>query len=104
MLLALYLGPVRYCARQVPYDLAQPVTHLELFIFTALLGLDPALCWSSVVMIGFRSWPFLRFFPPFPLAALFAADATCLALLMAAFLISLPFMICIRAYGARVSI
>ncbi|KAF2280279.1 uncharacterized protein EI97DRAFT_117587 [Westerdykella ornata] len=40
-------------------------------------------------MMGFRSWPFRRFFPPLP----FAACATCLALLMAAFLMSLLFMV-----------
>lgn len=64
-----------------------------LFILTELFGLGSALCEASVVMMGFKSWPFLRFFPPLPLVALFAAFATCLALLIAAFFISLPFMI-----------
>lgn len=39
-------------------------------------------------MMGLRSVPFRRFLPPLPLAAC----ATCLALLMAAFLMSVPFM------------
>lgn len=47
----------------------------------------------SVVMMGFRSWPFLRFLPPFPLAAC----ATAFALLMAAFLISAPFIVAFPA-------
>lgn len=45
-------------------------------------------------MIGFKSPPFLLFFPPLPFAALFAAVTACFALLMAAFLMSLPFIIC----------
>ncbi|KAF1978565.1 hypothetical protein BU23DRAFT_227713 [Bimuria novae-zelandiae CBS 107.79] len=40
-------------------------------------------------MMGFRSWPFRRFLPPLP----FAACATCFALLMAAFLMSAPFIV-----------
>lgn len=44
-------------------------------------------------MMGFRSPPFLLFLFPLPLAALFAAAATCLALVTAAFLMSLPFII-----------
>ena len=43
--------------------------------------------------MGFRSPPFLLFLVPLPFAALFAAVATCLALLMAAFLISMPFIL-----------
>ena len=44
----------------------------------------------SVVMIGFRSWPFRRFaLPLLPLAAC----ATAFALLMAAFLMSAPFIV-----------
>ncbi|PSN71872.1 hypothetical protein BS50DRAFT_237455 [Corynespora cassiicola Philippines] len=39
-------------------------------------------------MMGFRSWPLRRFLPPLPLAAW----ATCFALLMAAFLMSVPFI------------
>jgi len=50
--------------------------------------------------MGFRSPPFLLFLFPLPFAALFAAVATCLALLMAAFLISLPFIIW-RKVGGR---
>ena len=50
-------------------------------------------------MIGFRSPPFLLFFPPLPFAALFAAVTACFALLMAAFLMSLPFIIC--RWGSR---
>ena len=64
-----------------------------LFIFETLLGLLLGPCESSVVIMGFRSCPFLRFFPPLPLAALFAAVATCLALFIAAFFMSFPFMI-----------
>ena len=56
-------------------------------------GLPSALCGPSVVIMGFRSVPFLLFLPPLPLAALFAAVATCFALLMAAFLMSPPFII-----------
>lgn len=63
-----------------------------LFILTELLGLASVLCGPSVVIIGFKSWPFLLFFPPLPLVALFAAFATAFALLIAAFLMSLPFM------------
>ena len=72
---------------------ALDLTDLVVFILVELFGLRSALCWPSVVMMGFRSWPFRLFFPPFPLVALFAALATCLALFMAAFLISFPFMV-----------
>lgn len=58
--------------------------------------------------MGFRSWPFLLFLPPLPLAALLAAVATCLALLMAAFFMSFPFMIqgrgCRRSGGEEVQV
>ena len=91
------IGAVRSRSEQSRFLLtirqATEYTNPELFIFTALTGLDPALCWSSVVMMGFRSWPFLRFLPPLPFAALFAAVATCFALLIAAFFISLPFIL-----------
>lgn len=68
-------------------------TDLVVLIFVELFGLRSALCCPSVVMMGFRSCPFLLFFPPLPLVALFAALATCLALFMAAFLISFPLMV-----------
>jgi hypothetical protein len=42
----------------------------------------------SVVMIGFKSWPLRRFLPPLLLALL----TTCFALLIAAFLMSAPFI------------
>ena len=50
-------------------------------------------------MMGFRSPPFRLFLFPLPFAALLAAEATCLALLMAAFLISLPFIIWRRVWS-----
>lgn len=53
-------------------------------------------------MIGFRSPPFLLFFPPLPFAALFAAVTACFALLMAAFLMSLPFIICRWVVAVRI--
>ncbi|KAF1830786.1 hypothetical protein BDW02DRAFT_86441 [Decorospora gaudefroyi] len=45
-------------------------------------------------MMGFRSWPFRRFLPPL---LLFAACATCFALLMAAFFMSVPFIVAFPA-------
>ena len=57
------------------------------------VGLLSESCGPSVVMIGFRFSPLRLFFPPLPFAALFATDATCLALLIAAFLRSPPFVI-----------
>lgn len=68
-------------------------TDLVVLIFVELFGLRSAPGCPSVVMMGFKSCPFLLFFPALPLVALFAAMATCLALFMAAFLISFPFMI-----------
>ena len=68
-------------------------TNLVLFMLLVLFGLESVACELSVVMMGFRSPPFLLFLFPLPFAALFAAVATCLALLMAAFLMSLPFII-----------
>ena len=45
---------------------------------------------SPAVIMGLRSWPFLRFLPPLP----FAACATCFAFWMAAFLmLSVPFIL-----------
>ena len=95
-------GELVLCALRVrvsfPYQQTPSRSHdenayFELFILVALFGLASAACWSSVVMMGFRSPPFRLFLFPLPFAALFAAEATCLALLMAAFLMSLPFII-----------
>ena len=68
-------------------------THLGLLMVALLFGLASAPCGPSFVMIGLRSVPFLLFLPPLPFAALLAAVATCLALLIAAFLMSPPFII-----------
>ena len=84
-----------WCCSSWDHISSEPSPHDSpyLFIFETLLGLLLGPCESSVVIMGFRSCPFLRFFPPLPLAALFAAVATCLALFIAAFFMSFPFMI-----------
>lgn len=66
--------------------------YAKLLELTVVFGLGSALWGPSVVIIGLRSWPFLLFLPPLPLAALLAAVATCFALLIAAFFISPPFI------------
>lgn len=68
-------------------------TNLMMLGILDAVGLLSESCGPSVVMIGFRFSPLRLFFPPLPFAALFATKATCLALLIAAFLRSPPFVI-----------
>lgn len=93
------------------------LSQVATYPFVVVFGDASALFGASVVMIGFKSWPFLRFFwalllfPLLPLDVgrledgLFAVEvvvdeeepvapaAYCLALLMAAFLMSVPFIV-----------
>jgi hypothetical protein len=74
-------------------DGLERVRATHLYVFVAVRGLASALWGPSVVMMGFRSVPFLLFFPPLPLAAAFAAAAAGFALFMFPFLTSPPFII-----------
>ena len=63
----------------------------------AAFGLASELCGPSVVMMGFRSPPFLLFFCPLAVVALFTTVATFFAWLVAAFLRSPPFMVALSS-------
>lgn len=58
--------------------------------YSAEVGWSTTGVLGSLVTMGFKSVPFLRFFPPVPLAAEAATLAICFPLLRTAFVMSTP--------------